>query len=47
MQVGEVKTEVTVTGQGHPRSDNANVSSDLTGQQIDQLPVDSAALLVS
>jgi len=41
MQVGEVKTEVTVTGQGPIlASDNANVSSDLTGQQIDQLPVE-------
>jgi hypothetical protein len=41
MQVGAVQTEITVTGQGPIlASDNANVSSDLNGQQIDQLPVD-------
>ena len=41
MQVGTVQTEITVTGQGPIlASDNANVSSDLNEQQIDQLPVD-------
>ena len=41
MQVGAIQTEVTVTGQGPIlSSDNANVSSDLTGQAVDQLPVD-------
>ncbi len=41
MQVGAVQSEVTVTAQGTVlATDNANVSSDLNEQQIDQLPVD-------
>ncbi len=41
LQVGKVQTEVTVTGEGPIlAADNANVSSDLNSQQIDQLPVD-------
>ena len=41
MQLGQVKSDVTVTAQAPIlASDNANVSSDLTAQQIDQLPVD-------
>ena len=41
MQVGQVQSDVTVTAQAAIlASDNANVSSDLTAQQIDQLPVD-------
>jgi hypothetical protein len=41
MQLGQVQSEVTVTAQGAILSaNNANVSSDLSGQQIDQLPVD-------
>src|SRR5208282_17018 len=41
MQVGAIQSEVTVTGEGTIlAADNANVSSDLNEQQIDQLPVD-------
>ena len=41
MQLGQVQSEVTVTAQGAIlAANNANVSSDLSGQQIDQLPVD-------
>ena len=41
MQVGAVQSEVTVTAEGTIlAADNANVSSDLNQQQIDQLPVD-------
>ena len=41
MKLGQVTSEVTVTAQGAIlASNNANVSSDLSGQQIDQLPVD-------
>jgi hypothetical protein len=41
MKVGGVQSEVTVTAQGAIlAASNANVSSDLSGQQIDQLPVD-------
>jgi len=41
MQLGAVQSEVTVTAQGVIlAADNANVSSDLNQQQIDQLPVD-------
>ncbi len=41
MQLGALQSEVTVTAQGAIlAADNANVSSDLNQQQIDQLPVD-------
>jgi hypothetical protein len=42
LQVGQVKSEITVSAQEAPilAADNANVSSDLNQQQIDQLPVD-------
>ena len=41
MQLGQVQSDITVTAQAAIlASDNANVSSDLTAQQIDQLPVD-------
>ena len=41
LQVGAIQSEVTVTGEGPIlAATNANVSSDLTNQQIDQLPVD-------
>jgi hypothetical protein len=41
MQLGQVQSDITVTAQAAIlAADNANVSSDLTGQQIDQLPVD-------
>src|ERR1019366_7157236 len=41
MQLGQVKSDVTVTAQAAIlAADNANVSSDVTSQQIDQLPVD-------
>ncbi|HXN46912.1 MAG TPA: carboxypeptidase-like regulatory domain-containing protein [Bryobacteraceae bacterium] len=42
LQVGAIHSEVTVSAEGGAilTSDNANVSSDLNEQQIDQLPVD-------
>jgi Carboxypeptidase regulatory-like domain len=42
LQVGQVKSEITVSALETPilAADNANVSSDLNQQQIDQLPVD-------
>src|ERR1039457_5985622 len=41
LQLGQVKTELTVTGAQAPllATDNANVSSDLNQQEIQQLPV--------